>query len=318
MSTRAWAIKLGSGGRCVDFCEARSIVGVGWQQIDPGVLATGNREQLFSHVKAVCSYYKTDGERRRAAAQIFRFARECRAGDFILYYVPVRKQVVICRVKTDCKKRDFDLEDGTDVWLHREVEILRRVPLLDFHGALKGRLLGPRMSFWEMRGTDLIKDLVEPPPQDPALESAWQTLRQLVVRRAEALTDSDWEWVLVDYFKAQGGHVDERRVGGSHAVIDVEAVFDHGELGDEVWRIQVKRYQGKKVDWPEIEAHIEAIGDARFCFASVFGFTDLARAKADEEDVLLLEAGDFVLFFLSGKLRPALRVKLQLPTRSSS
>jgi hypothetical protein len=108
--------------------------------------------------------------------------------------------------------------------------------------------------------------------------------------------------------------VDERKVGGAGAVIDVEARFPRGELGEEVWRVQVKRYQDKQIDWPAIEKDFQHAGeDAKFCFVSVYGFTPEAEAKADEEGIRLMEVGDFTRFLLSGKVRDRLREKLALP-----
>jgi hypothetical protein len=152
---------------------------------------------------------------------------------------------------------------------------------------------------------------------DPDLEAAYRQLQTLVIRRAEALNEQDWEWLVVDYLKAQGAFVDERLVGGSRPIIDAEAVLDHGELGKEVWRVQVKRYQGRPVDWPEIEADYRNAGDANFCYVSVFGFTEQARQSADDEEIRLMEAGDFVRFLLGGKLRPRLPDKLRFPIWTS-
>ncbi len=321
MAGKVWGIKLGSGGSCVAFCERHVIVGIGWRMVDPRTVATATREQLWSHVKATCTFYKQAREVGRAAGQLFRFGQECKPGDHVLYYDPPRKGVRLCRVTSGPLYRDFDLDDRTDIWHHRKVEYpVGPIPVLDLHGSLKGGLLGPRMSFWDMGPVfDTVDQiargqsphLVAAP--DPELEAAYGQLQTLVVRRAEALNEQDWEWLVVDYLKAQGASVDERLVGGNRPIIDAEAVFDLGEFGRRTWRVQVKRYQGRAVDWPEIEQDFRHAGDADFCFVSVFGFTDQARQKADEEGVRLMEAGDFVRFLLGGKLRERLRQKLRLP-----
>jgi hypothetical protein len=118
--------------------------------------------------------------------------------------------------------------------------------------------------------------------------------------------------------EAQGAHVNESEIGGSRPIIDVEARFDHGGFGEEIWRIQVKRYQDQKVDWPQIESDLKLVGEARFCYVSVFGFTPQARGKADAAEVLLLEGGDFALFVLGGQFRDSLKSKLSLPFLSST
>jgi hypothetical protein len=214
--------------------------------------------------------------------------------------------------------RDFEPETNIDIWHYRRVQLCsEEFNILDFHGRLKGKLLGPKMSFWEIAdGFELASRLYRGEtgsPTDPALDEAYRALRTVLVQRMEALNAEDWEWLVVDYLKAQGAHVDERKVGRSRPIIDAEARFDHGELGEQVVRVQVKRLENRKADWAMIEKDARHAGDARFCFVSVFGFTDEARTKAQSEDIVLLEAGDFTRFLLSGKLREWLREKLRLP-----
>jgi hypothetical protein len=64
--SKSWGIKLGSGGRCVSFCEQRNIVGIGWSMIDPKIAAVASREDLRRHVTEVCDFYATERERGAA------------------------------------------------------------------------------------------------------------------------------------------------------------------------------------------------------------------------------------------------------------
>lgn len=321
MSRRVWGIKLGSGGRCVAFCEQHQIVGVGWKSVDVKVVERSTRGDLWSHVKETCPFYSESREIGKATGQLFRFGRECQDEDYVLYYHPARKSVRICRVKSVAKYRDFDLADPTDIWHYRRVECpIDPIPILDLPGRLKGRLLGPRMSFWEISGAfDFVDRLVrgesthDIAAPDPELKEAYSSLRKLVARRAAELNDGEWECLVADYMRSLGAEVDERHVGGNRPVIDVEARFHHGEFIEEVWRLQVKRYQDRRVDWPEIERDFHNSGTSNFCFVSVFGFTEEARQRAGDE-IILLEAEDFVPFLISGKLRKQLRNKLRLPT----
>lgn len=321
MSQRVWGIKLGSDGRCVSFCERHGIVGVGWKSVAPSVITRQGRDQIWAHVKSACDFYKTNREIGVATGQLYRFAQACAVGDYVLYYNPRGKCVRVCRVTSDSLFRDFDPDDSADIWHYRKVEYAADpIPILDFYGGLKGSLTGPRMSFWDMgpvwSTVDLIARGVSPSlvaAPDPALQAAYREMQKLVIQRTEVLNEKDWEWLVVDYLKAQGAFIDERQVGGSYPIIDVEAVFDHGEFGRDVWRVQVKRYQNRVVDWPEIEQDYRNVGEAGFCFVSVFGFTDLARQRAEEEGIRLMEAGDFVRFLLAGKHRRQLQDKLQLP-----
>ena len=323
--SRAWAIKLGSGGRCVPFCEERKIVGVGWPQVDGDVLRTSTRSELAKHVDEVCEFYKTRREVGGATGQLHRFARECQIGDFVLYYVPKQKHVVVCRItgELECRGRTEGPQD-VDIWHYRRVEYpVPPIPLLDLYGPLKGQLLGPRMSFWEVRPAEVVSQLAAGQipslvaAADPELRNALEGLRSLVLKRLEALQDRDWENFVVDYFREQGAFVDDRGVGGSTPVIDLEARFDHGDLGSEVWRVQVKRYKGE-IGWNQIaegRAAATAAGDVKFCFVSANGFSDDAREKAEEDDnaTRLMEAGDFVWFALTGRIREEIRAKLRLP-----
>ncbi|MEI6807584.1 MAG: restriction endonuclease [bacterium] len=317
---RAWAIKLGSGGCCVGFCERHKIVGLGWFDVDHTVLANAERSALARHVTDVCKWYETDRQRGNATGQLYRFARNCSTGDYVVYYDPGKKHVRVCRVTSDVRRRDFDLSDKADIWHFRQVEYVGEpIPILDFYAVLKGRLLGPRMSFWELRPFDTVDKIArgESPNltavSDPELNLAYRNLRDLVSKRVEALNAEDWEWLAVDYFKAQGAHVDETKIGRNRPIIDAEALFYHGDVGEELWRIQVKRYQDRKVDWPEIERDLEKVGEAKFCYVSAYGFTDTAREQAEENEVKLLDASNFVSFLLSGKLRERIAAKLRLP-----
>ena len=322
MSEQAWAIKLGSGGSTVPFCEVHRIVGVGWRQIDCEIVTKENRDAIWAHIRRV---YPSDEVLDRTVSnwtgQLFRFGQECKEGDYILYYDPPNKHVRICRVGSSSKYRQFESENDTDIWHYRNVEYpIEPIPILDLYGSLKGKLLGPRMSFWELKGCYATIDAIvrgEKPhvlaAPDIELKVAYAELRRLVIRRLEALQDGDWELLVVDYLKAQGAHVDESDVGGNRAIIDAEARFDHGELGEEIWRVQVKRYQDRRVDWPEIEEDLKRIGDTKFCYVSVFGFTPRAIQDADRQGIRLLEGGDFTLFVLGGKVRDSLKEKIALP-----
>jgi len=293
-------------------------------------MATADRDTIWKHLKEV--YDVDDGKTSAWTGSLYRFARECRKGDYVLYYDPENKKVMICRVISDLLYRTFDLAakdlvgEEVDVWYHRKVQYpVGPIPVLDFYGALKGKLLGPRIAFWEISDAfDIVDSLangVAPHftvASDPEIRSAFDHLCSLVVKRAAALNECDWEWLVVDFLKAQGAHVDERRVGGSRAVIDIEARFDLGLLGESTWRVQVKRLEGKQIDWPDVERLKRHGGDAELCYVSVFGFTAEARRNAAGDGIRLLEAGDFTAFLLSGKLRDDISRKLRLPIGSKN
>ena len=73
---RAWGIKLGSGGRCIQFCEKHAIVSIGGEMVDAQILRGGTTESLRSHITNVWRFYKTARKRGVAAGQLTRFAGE--------------------------------------------------------------------------------------------------------------------------------------------------------------------------------------------------------------------------------------------------
>jgi len=316
---RAWAIKLGSAGSCVPFCEEHGIVGIGWQAVSPDILRASDRSVLAEHLVCVCGY-SMPRQIGSALGQLTRFARECQIGDFILYYVPQLRHVVICRVIGPAIYRDFGLEDKVDIWHYRKVErVGSPIAILDLYAPVKASLLGPRMSFWEIHNYDAVMQLANGrspslmAAPDPEILDAYQRLRALTLKRLESLNEIDWEWLTVDYFKQLGGQIDERKVGGNGAVMDFEVSFEHG-MFSELWRVQVKRYQDQKVEWSTINDYLDAIGGARPCFVAAYGFSDEAWEEAEDHDVRLLEASDFILFVLSGNVRDELRRKLRIPS----
>lgn len=327
MPGRAWAIKLGSGGRCVPFCEKHSIVGVGWKNVDSNIVAKGSRDEIYADLQRRAEYKNLEGSFGQWTGSLYRFGQSCTVGDYILYYDPVQKRVQVCRVASALEYREFDLAakdtagEGVDIWHYRRIEFaMEPIPILDLYGGLKGRLLGPRGTFWELRDEfntiDQLTRGLQPHlllASDVEIRNTLTQLRTLVVKRAGALNERDWEYVVADYFKAHGGQVDESAVGGSRGTIDVEAVFTHGDIPESTWRVQVKCLRDQQVDWEAIDSDLQNVGDARFCYVSVFGFTEQARRTADEHGVLLLQAEDFVPFLLSGKLRESVAKKLLLP-----
>jgi hypothetical protein len=77
MSERAWAIKLGSGGSTVPFCERHRIVGVGWPDIDSEIVTKENRDAIWAHVRKAYSPEKVfDRTVSNWTGQLFRFGQE--------------------------------------------------------------------------------------------------------------------------------------------------------------------------------------------------------------------------------------------------
>lgn len=318
---RAWAIKLGSGGACIPFCERHSIVGLGWGGMDRKVLDNGSVEEIWTHINEIFKG-QTPKKTSSDTGQIFRFWRECTVGDYVLYYDPPKKCVRICKVISQAEQRslDFDPNDKSDIWMYRKIEYpCSPIPILDFYGGLKGSLLGPRMSFWSL-DYNMVHQIAQ--GQNPSdigasdleIQNTYRELRDLIKKRCESLNDSDWEMLVADYFRHQGASVNERHVGGNQPVIDLEASFSMGEFRQsEVWRVQIKRYQNRAVDWSEIEYYYRRSNASNFCFVSAFGFTSEAELKSEEFEIRLLQTEDFTNFLLSGHFRQDLKRKLNLP-----
>lgn len=49
----------------------------------------------------------------------------------------------------------------------------------------------------------------------------------------------------------------------------------------------------EQIDWNAIASDFEYVGEAQFCYVSVFGFTSEARRVTQEKGVFLLHAEDF-------------------------
>lgn len=319
---RAWAIKLGSGGICIPFCEGKGIVGVGWKEIDLSIAKSGKKEALKNDLRSTSYYKNNDKAVGIACGNLYRFCYECSVGDYILYYDPSNKRVRIAQVVSEAKRRNFDLSDDTDIWLYREViypdAVALGIPIVAFDGSLKGSLLGPRGTFWSMdyKRVSLLA-LGQKPHFDGAsaedLKSTQEKLWELIMKRASFLNETDWEKLVADYFRGLGAHIG--KVGGSQAVQDFEAVFCKGSQLEQKWRVQVKRYQDKKASWKEVSRFIEHVSDdnVSICFVSVYGFESKANEMADSheiQNIKLLQMEDFFQFILSGKYDPGLAEKM--------
>jgi predicted Mrr-cat superfamily restriction endonuclease len=142
----AWGIKLGSGGSAVEFCEKRGIIGVGWGDVDLDVVEADDEQRLRKHLGDVYGAGFPSGW----PGALRRFVNLCAPGDYVAYYVPQRKSFVICEVAGPASKRTTEVEDDIDIWITREVTRLNEIPVVAFFAPLKGRVLGPRMSFWQL------------------------------------------------------------------------------------------------------------------------------------------------------------------------
>ena len=316
---RTWAIKLGSAGICVPFCERHKIIGIGWKDIDLKKVKDKKYEDVWKYVSGTPGHANEDKRHIGSdTGNLIRFINDCKVGDYVLYYDPAKKHVQICKVISEALYRDFELDkENVDIWHYRKVDYpTKPISIIDFDGRLKGGLMGPRMSFWQIwNGLEAVEDNISGSnfgKADEKINGAFNSLKELLVKKSLVLTPEDWESVVADYLGAQGAQV-KPKVGGNQPVIDVEAIFNRGELGVEVWRGQVKYYRNEKVDWTQIEYDYDRAGqDDRFFYVSVSGFTDDAIRKAYDKGIRLFEAGDFVRFFLSGKLRESLSRKLGL------
>lgn len=314
---KAWAIKLGSAGMCIPFCEKRGIVGVGWEKIDLKVATSGDITALWNHIKQA-GYYQKDRSVGVACGNLYRFCVECKIGDYILYYDPANKRVKIAQVTSEVKKRDFDLKDETDIWFYREVKfpsaVEKGIPSVSFDGTLKGSLLGPRGTFWSMPfdRVDLIAQGKKPNfsgASNEEIQSALENVWNLIKKRSSSLDWNKWEVLAADYFRELGAHVG--KIGGSREVQDFEAVFCRGTKLEQRWRVQVKRYQDKQATWDEVKDFINKVDDenTKLAFVSIYGFTQEAEEKSESEEgegITLLTMEDFNHFILSGKYSPEL------------
>jgi predicted Mrr-cat superfamily restriction endonuclease len=125
VAERAWAIKLGSGGRCVPFCEEHSVIGIGWKNVDPNVIATGSREAIYKNLSEQPEYLGSENSFGQWTGSLYRFSQACSEGDYVLYYDPAQKRVQVCRVISPPSFRTFDLDakdlldEEVDVWNYR-------------------------------------------------------------------------------------------------------------------------------------------------------------------------------------------------------
>lgn len=311
---QAWGLKLGSGGSAVEFCEKRSVVGVGWHDVDLELVRKGDISGTREHVQSVT------GEHYKAAwpGALHRFVCECSIGDYVAYYVPQRKEVVVAGVTGEATRREDELDTDIDIWIERQVEIFGTFPIVGFHAPLRGRVTIPRQAIWQLHDAWPTLDALvrgEDPTlsaaPDPAVIEAMRRLRSLVTERLRKLNSSDYELLTAQYFKAHGAEI----IGkvGSRSVYDVHAVFGRGDLGTH-WFAQVKRFEGKQVGVGDLQTFLDNAGDSgQLCYVSADGFTKEAWEFADDASIYLLESGDFVPLALAGELGNVIQPKLELP-----
>jgi hypothetical protein len=112
---RAWGIKLGSGGRCVGFCERHSIVGVGWKPVDPLILRSATRDQLMAHVRQGVGSAPPQSNEGTPSGSSGGSVENARSATTFSTMTLRAKHVRVCRVTSDAEPRSFDLSDPADI-----------------------------------------------------------------------------------------------------------------------------------------------------------------------------------------------------------
>lgn len=335
MLGRTWAIRLGSMGELVPFCERHGLVGLGWPNVRPGVALAADRAALLRYVESHHDSGASEAQRRSIVGQIHRFCVEAAIGDEVVYFDPARAHVVVATIESDVFARSFGRPEVAGVWYWRRVA--RRaapLPIGALSASMQRRLRVPYITFWNLRSFDLLARAGGSsasrgarrapaartgaprggPAPDPEIEDAYQRLEALLVRRMAWLQDQDIEALAVDWVRARRGDVDERATARGRQLIELEATIplDHGSR--RTLNLLLKRYRGRPVNWPTIgRARVKAARGSTCCFVAMGGFTSEAQARAREEGVALLEARDFVPLLLSGQIRDSLRARLQIP-----
>lgn len=339
MLGRTWAIKLGSRGELVPFCERRALVGLGWPNLRPDLALAGDRAALLRYVESRCDSGASAAQRRSIVGQIQRFCIEAVMGDDVVYFDPARAQVVVATIESDVFVQDFGRPEVAHVWHWRRV-VRRRAPLPieELSASMQRRLRVPYISFWNLRSSDLVAraggstvaagvgrapaarsgaSRVTTAP-DPEIKEAYQRLEVLLVRRMAWLQDGDIEALAVDWVRARRGDVDERATSRGRQLIEIEATLPDDDGRRRTLQLLLKRYRGRPVNWPTIgRARAGAPRGSACCFVALGGFTPEATARAREEGVALLEARDLVPLLLSGQIRDSLRQRLQIPAVDS-
>lgn len=332
MLGRTWAIKLGSMGELVPFCERHGLVGLGWPDVRPEVALAGDRASLLRYVESHYERGASEAQRRSIVGQIHRFCVEAAKGDEVVYFDPARAHVVVATIESDVFARDFGRPEVAGVWYWRRVA--RRaapLPIGELSAGMQRRLRVPYITFWNLRSFDLLSSKgassgarrasaaragAPPggPAPDPEIEDAYQRLEALLVRRVAWLQDQDVEALAVDWVRARGGEVDERAITRGRQLIEFEATVPAGHGSPRTLNLLLKRYRGRPVNWPTIgRARGKAARGSVCCFVAMGGFTSEAQTRAGAEGVALLEARDFVPLLMSGQIRDSLRARLQIP-----
>jgi predicted Mrr-cat superfamily restriction endonuclease len=332
-TNNSWGLRLGSGGKFVDYCQNKKppIIGIGWKDVPHEIAMINNWTKLRNEVKKIYKdVYEWDNEHSISSAttQIFYFHSIMRIGDLVWYYNPRTGSLFLTKITSEAKFRNFDLDKSDiDIWHYREVEKAREFAVDQVPGDLYASIRHPKQTVWNMEwATEVSEEFwsekrklsLEKEKKD--IESAYKSLLDLIVKNIKQLNENDWEKLIAEYFKVQGGKI-IGAIGGSRPIIDVEAEFNIGLLPPVTWKAQVKRYNDKqKVDWPEIQSYLNYCRPGEyFVFVSVSGFTLEAKNESNNEKlqipVYLLEPEDIARFILKyhDKISIEMKDKINLP-----
>jgi restriction system protein len=328
-----WVIHIGNNDKIARRARDEGFVCIGWTKMgDLSKLST--REEFKDAMVRTWPTWKTK-KVSSSYGQVYRFVREMKIGDPVVFPVRVTSEIALGRVTSDYRvSKDKELVDG-DYQYVRDVDWLKIVPRTAFTKAalhsfgsfstvstssdFLEEFLGvlARKPSKEIDGDEHTDDDESSEEEDEGNFDLFGT----AVQETEDFLLKEWygtgtkfEHIVAAVMEAIGYTATVTQAAGDHGV-DIIAHPDPLGLKPPFIRIQAKSGT-KKQGEPEINQLLGALqqGD-RGIFVSLGGFTRQAEDKARNcSNLTLIDAKKFVTLFLDHyeELSPAYRAKFPL------
>jgi len=302
MSNRAFMIRAGNDNELVDEFESRSLVAIGWEELDD-VSEIQSFDEMKSQFGSTDEFAEYHSQRiAQSAGQVNRFANEIEEGHLVLSYDKTEREYLIGEVTGGYEWKPGDHPPG---YPHiRRINWKDTVSRDEFTTSTKNTL-GSTLTVFSLDDCiDEITSVLTGEPSDdsdededtvPFVNEVENQADELI---SDILANMDpfvFEELVAALLRAMGYHAKKTRDSNDKGV-DVIASPDSLEFESPYIKAQVKRVQSK-VGSPAMRAFTGTLSsDERGLFVSTGGYTSDAKeaARTTEQRVTLIDRDKFI------------------------
>jgi restriction system protein len=286
--TRYWGIRLGEGGKYVDFGRRSSFIFIGWsvENLDWLIKETDDKKALDKLSDNYIRVYPDHSKIKVSIniGQILRFARDIKKDDIVIIPDPFSRKIIIGRVKSDYQyKKDWN--DECDYNHRKQVEWIKEVDRDNLSQKFKNSI-GALLTVFNLDNyKEEINQLIQSTKAIGKLEEkvvSGDDLYNIIIDRLLDLSPKDFQDFITHLLGIIGFETETTQFVGDKGV-DVTGTLNPEGLVQVMLRVQVKRVTSN-IGIEEVQRMRGVLGqDEHGAIITTSSFTKQAQEEAQDE-----------------------------------